>query len=233
MHNVESKFENGEVVYPLEGTITRMTHMLFQGMFFIITPGLICGAFAERMKFSAMMLFSLLWGTIVYCPLCHWVWDAGILAYGPREPFWAARWTLPVEPWSTSVGRIGFGLCAGTGKRKGYGHVAMPPHNLTYTVIGAALLWVGWFGFNAGSALNASGLASTHLPPRILRPPPVASPGRPPNGSARASPPCWVPPREPWPDWFASRRPRALSARWQRWPWGPWPGSFAFGPLPK
>ncbi len=103
MRNVESKFENGEVVYPLEGSITRLTHMLFQGMFFIITPGLICGAFAERMKFSAMILFSLLWGTIVYCPLCHWVWDAGILAYGPTGPFWAAPWTLPVEPWFTSV----------------------------------------------------------------------------------------------------------------------------------
>ena len=66
----------------LEGSIPRLTHMLFQGMFFIITPALICGAFAERMKFSTMVVFLILWGTFVYCPLCHWVWDGGILAYG-------------------------------------------------------------------------------------------------------------------------------------------------------
>ncbi len=74
-------------VEPMEGVIPRITHMLFQGMFFIITPALICGAFAERMKFSAMVLFSILWGTVVYCPLCHWVWDGGILAFG-KEWAW-------------------------------------------------------------------------------------------------------------------------------------------------
>ncbi len=103
MRNVEPRWENGEVVTPLEGTISRLTHMLFQGMFFIITPGLICGAFAERMKFSAMLLFSLLWGTIVYCPLCHWVWDSGILAFGAREPGWAERSTSPAARWYTSA----------------------------------------------------------------------------------------------------------------------------------
>src|SRR5947207_11018765 len=66
---------------PMEGAIPRLTHMLFQGMFFIITPTLICGAFAERMRFSTMVVFMILWGTVVYCPLCHWVWDGGILAY--------------------------------------------------------------------------------------------------------------------------------------------------------
>ena len=71
----------GEPVTPMEGDMTRMTHMLFQGMFFIITPALICGAFAERMKFSAMVIFSFAWGTFIYCPLCHWVWDGGPLSY--------------------------------------------------------------------------------------------------------------------------------------------------------
>ncbi len=162
MHNVESKFENGDVVYPLEGSISRLTHMLFQGMFFIITPGLICGAFAERMKYSAMVLFSLLWGTIVYCPLCHWVWDAGILAFGADGALLGGALDFAggtVVHISSGVSAL---VCALVlGKRKGYGHDAMPPHNLTYTVIGAALLWVGWFGFNAGSALNASGLAAS------------------------------------------------------------------------
>ena len=162
MRNVESKFENGDVVYPLEGTINRLTHMLFQGMFFIITPGLICGAFAERMKFSAMILFSLLWGTIVYCPLCHWVWDAGILAYGAPGAWMGGALDFAggtVVHISSGVSAL---VCAIVlGQRRGYGHEPMPPHNLTYTVIGAALLWVGWFGFNAGSALNASGLAAS------------------------------------------------------------------------
>ncbi len=82
MQNVERSWpEGGELVEPMEGAIPRLTHMLFQGMFFIITPALICGAFAERMKFSAMVVFLVLWGTIVYCPLCHWVWDGGILAF--------------------------------------------------------------------------------------------------------------------------------------------------------
>ncbi len=162
MHNVESTFEDGEVVYPLEGTISRLTHMLFQGMFFIITPALICGAFAERMKFSTMIVFSLLWGTIVYCPLCHWVWDGGILAFGAEGALLGGALDFAggtVVHISSGVSAL---VCALVlGQRKGYGQIPMPPHNLTYTVIGAALLWVGWFGFNAGSALNASGLAAS------------------------------------------------------------------------
>ena len=164
--------------YPLEKTpegtyIPRLTHMLFQGMFFIITPALICGAFAERMKFSTMVAFTTIWGLVVYCPLCHWVWDGGLLAFGSPH---------------AKLGEIGFGaldfaggtvvhissgvtalICALVmGRRLGYGHEPMPPHNLTYTAIGAALLWVGWFGFNAGSALcagaqAASAFAATHF----------------------------------------------------------------------
>ncbi len=83
-----------------------MTHMLFQGMFFIITPALICGAFAERMKFSTMVVFMILWGTLIYCPLAHWVWGGGILTYGSEHAEGirpAGRWILPAGRWSTSA----------------------------------------------------------------------------------------------------------------------------------
>ena len=86
--------------------IPLLTHMLFQGMFFIITPALICGAFAERMKFSSMVVFSIVWGLVVYCPLCHWVWGGGILAYGTPhgKDFCAAEPSIsPVERWCTSA----------------------------------------------------------------------------------------------------------------------------------
>src|SRR4029434_1295854 len=86
MQNVERKFDEAAKApaTPMEGVIPRFTHMLFQGMFFIITPALICGAFAERMKFKTLVVFMILWGTFVYCPLCHWVWDGGPLAFGPN-----------------------------------------------------------------------------------------------------------------------------------------------------
>jgi Amt family ammonium transporter len=138
--------------------------MLFQGMFFIITPALICGAFAERMKFSTMVVFSILWGTFVYCPLCHWVWGGGILQYGSPNAGLCAGGALDfaggtVVHISSGVSAL---ICALLlGKRLGYGSEPMPPHNLTYTAIGATMLWVGWFGFNAGSALNAGGLAAS------------------------------------------------------------------------
>lgn len=150
---------------PMAGVIPRLTHMLFQGMFFIITPALICGAFAERMKFSSMVLFTILWGTIVYCPLCHWVWAGGILAYVPLAG---------VTPWGGgaldfaggTVVHISSGvsalICALLiGKRVGFGQEDMRPHNLTYTALGAGMLWVGWFGFNAGSELASDNLAAS------------------------------------------------------------------------
>ncbi|MGW8258004.1 MAG: ammonium transporter, partial [Thermoguttaceae bacterium] len=149
---------------PMEGSIPRLTHMLFQGMFFVITPALICGAFAERMKFSAMVVFMILWGTIVYCPLCHWVWGGGILMYGSPHAGICAGGALDfaggtVVHISSGVSAL---ICALVlGKRLGYGSEPMPPHNLTYTAIGATMLWVGWFGFNAGSALAANGLAAS------------------------------------------------------------------------
>ena len=143
--------------------------MIFQGMFFIITPALICGAFAERMKFSAMVVFSILWGTLVYCPLCHMVWAKGWLAHG--EP--GALMGGALDFAGGTVVHISSGVSALVaavliGRRMGFGTEDMRPHNLTYTAMGAAMLWVGWFGFNAGSAGGANDAAAnafvvTHL----------------------------------------------------------------------
>ena len=153
---------SGEPVTPMAGAIPRLTHMLFQGMFFIITPALICGAFAERMKFNAMVLFSVLWGTVVYCPLCHWVWGGGILAFGEDHAIMGGALDFAggtVVHISSGVSAL---LCALVlGKRGGMGSSDMRPHNLTYTTLGAGMLWVGWFGFNAGSELASDGLASS------------------------------------------------------------------------
>ncbi len=152
----------GGPVTPMEGVIPRYTHMLFQGMFFIITPALICGAFAERMKFSAMVLFSILWGTVVYCPLCHMVWGGGWLAFDGKESLMGGALDFAggtVVHISSGVSAL---VCAMLiGKRKGFGSADMRPHNLTYTALGAAMLWVGWFGFNAGSELASDGLTSS------------------------------------------------------------------------
>jgi ammonium transporter, Amt family len=135
-------------------TIPHQAFMLFQMMFAIITPALITGAFAERKKFSAFLLFTVLWATIVYDPLAHWVWgDGGWLKKLGALDFAGGT----VVHISSGVSAL---VCAIVlGRRKGYGHQPMQPHNLPMTVMGAALLWFGWFGFNAGSALEANGLA--------------------------------------------------------------------------
>ena len=152
-------FYEGKVVlaapYPTCTTVPASVFMVFQCMFFIITPGLICGAFAERMKFSTMCVFMVLWGTFVYCPVCHWVWDP--------DGFLAKMGALDLA--GGTVVHISSGMSALVcslmlGKRLGFGQEPMPPHNLTYTCIGAALLWVGWFGFNGGSAFGAGDLAA-------------------------------------------------------------------------
>ena len=137
-------------------TVPHQAFMLFQMMFAIITPALITGAFAERKKFSAFLLFTVLWATFIYDPLAHWVWgDGGWLKTLGALDFAGGT----VVHISSGVSAL---VCAIVlGKRRGYGHQPMQPHNLPLTVIGAALLWVGWFGFNAGSALEASGLAAT------------------------------------------------------------------------
>jgi ammonium transporter, Amt family len=137
-------------------TIPHQVFMLFQMMFAIITPALITGAFAERKKFSAFILFTLLWATFVYDPLAHWVWgDGGWLKKLGALDFAGGT----VVHISSGISAL---VCAlMLGRRRGYGHHPMPPHNLPLTVMGASLLWFGWFGFNAGSALEANALAAS------------------------------------------------------------------------
>src|SRR5262245_51571499 len=143
------------------GTIPHQTYMVFQLMFAIITPALITGAFAERMKFSAMLLFCSLWAVVVYFPMAHMVWgDGGFLNafFGGRVP------ALDFAGGTVVHMSSGFSalVCAlYLGKRLGFPKTPMAPHNLVISVIGACLLWVGWFGFNAGSAVAAGGLASS------------------------------------------------------------------------
>lgn len=168
MQNVQRTWDDaaGAPVTPMEGAIPRLTHMLFQGMFFIITPALICGAFAERMKFSTMTVFLILWGTLVYCPLCHWVWGGGILAFVPTGEEGPGLAGGALDFAGGTVVHISSGVSALVcalliGRRLGFGTEDMRPHNLTYTAMGAAMLWVGWFGFNAGSELASDGLTSS------------------------------------------------------------------------
>jgi len=137
----------------LSGTIPETVFSMFQLTFFIITPALIVGGFAERMKFSAMLWFMAIWGTIVYAPVCHWVWGGGWLGQMGVMDF-AGGTVVHIN-----AGIAGLVAAIVIGKRKGYPTTAMRPHNLTLTVIGAAMLWVGWFGFNAGSELAADGVA--------------------------------------------------------------------------
>ena len=144
----------GEEAFPGTG-IPHLLFMVFQMMFAAITVALITGSFAERMKFSALLLFSILWSLCIYSPLAHWVWGGG----------WAAEMGA-VDFAGGAVVHIssGFGalVCALVlGQRKGHGTEPMPPHNLPMTVLGTGLLWFGWFGFNAGSALGANGGAAS------------------------------------------------------------------------
>jgi Amt family ammonium transporter len=142
-------------------TVPHQTYMMFQLMFAIITPALITGAFAERMKFSAMLLFMVLWALLVYFPLAHMVWGKG----GFLNAFLGG--TIPCFDFAGgTVVHISSGVsalvcCLYLGKRIGYPHESMKPHSVVLSTIGACLLWVGWFGFNAGSAVAASGLATS------------------------------------------------------------------------
>ncbi len=136
------------------GTIPHSAFAMFQLMFAIITPALITGAFAERMRFPAFLAFILLWATLVYDPLAHWVWGAGGWLGKLGALDFAGGTVVHV-----SSGIAGLVVAIVLGKRKGYKIIPMIPHNIPFTVIGAALLWFGWFGFNAGSALGANGIA--------------------------------------------------------------------------
>jgi ammonium transporter, Amt family len=136
-------------------TIPHMAFMIYQAMFAVITPALIAGAFAERMKFSAFLVFTFLWSTIVYDPVAHWVWGTG----GWLRNMGALDFAGGIVVHITS-GISALAAALVMGKRRGYLREAMPPHNLPMTVLGAGLLWFGWFGFNAGSALSAGGLST-------------------------------------------------------------------------
>jgi Amt family ammonium transporter len=136
-------------------TIPHQAFMLFQMMFAVITPALITGAFAERKKFSTFIVFILAWATFVYDPLAHWVWGSGGWLHDRGALDFAGGTVVHI---SSGVSALAAALIIG--KRQGYGHQPMQPHNLPMTVMGASLLWFGWFGFNAGSALAANGLAA-------------------------------------------------------------------------
>lgn len=137
-------------------TIPHLAFMIFQAMFAVITPALITGAFAERMKFPAFAVFTLVWATVVYDPMAHWVWAVGgwIRELGVLD--FAGGTVVHIIS-----GVSGLVIALMIGKRKGYGSEVMAPHHLPMTVLGASLLWFGWFGFNAGSALSANGLAAS------------------------------------------------------------------------
>ncbi|MBS01511.1 MAG: ammonia channel protein [Gammaproteobacteria bacterium] len=150
-------FLSGVTVDAMSGTIPETVFMTFQMTFAIITPALIVGAFAERMKFSAMLWFMAIWITIVYAPVCHWVWGGGWLGDHGVHDF-AGGTVVHIN-----AGVEGLVAAIVLGKRNGYPTTHMPPHNLGLTVVGASMLWVGWFGFNAGSQLAADGTAGMAL----------------------------------------------------------------------
>lgn len=141
----------------MSGSIPEVLFAAYQMTFAIITPALIIGAFAERMKFSSMLVFSLFWTVLVYVPVCHWVWGGGFLQKMGALDF-AGGIVVHI-----TAGVAALVAAVVIGPRRGFPRVAMPPHNMTMTVIGAGLLWVGWFGFNAGSALAANGSAGMAL----------------------------------------------------------------------
>ena len=155
-------FLNGVGLEPHDFYATTIPHqafMIFQCMFAVITPALIIGAFAERLKFSSFCVFTLLWATFVYDPLAHWVWaNGGILgtAGGMGALDFAGGTVVHIN-----AGMAALAAVLILGKRKGFPEKISPPHNLPFAVLGAGLLWFGWFGFNAGSALSANGLAAS------------------------------------------------------------------------
>ncbi len=161
-------FLSGVRVDSLQGTIPETVFVAYQAMFALITPGLIVGAFAERMRFSAMLLFSAIWFTLAYTPVCHMIWGG---AGGLMAQFGVIDFAGGIVVHITA-GVAALVAALVIGPRQGYPHTQMPPHNLTMTAAGTGMLWVGWFGFNAGSALAANGTAGmaalvTHLSPCV------------------------------------------------------------------
>jgi Amt family ammonium transporter len=152
--DLSKMFLSGLSVGSISGTIPESVFMMFQMTFFMITPALIVGAFVDRMKFSSMLVFMVLWSLIVYAPVAHWVWASTGFLFGEGVLDFAGGTVVHIN-----AGIAGLVCCIVLGKRIGYGQENMAPHNLTLTLIGTSLLWVGWFGFNAGSALAADGRA--------------------------------------------------------------------------
>ena len=146
-------FLSGIQVATVKGSIPESVFAMYQLTFAIITPALVIGAYAERVRFGPMLLFTLLWLLVVYCPVAHWVWGDGWLQKRGLMDFAGGT----VVHLNAGVAAL---VCALVlGRRRGFPETAMPPHNMTMAVTGAAMLWVGWFGFNAGSALAADGAA--------------------------------------------------------------------------
>jgi len=155
--------ETGTLWAPGVANIPEFLFAVFQMTFAIITPALIAGAFAERMKFSAMLIFMGVWQLVVYAPIAHWVWGGGFLGTGMLTGGKAVLDFAGGTVVHINAGVAGLMSAIVLGKRKGYGTENMAPHNLVLTMIGASLLWVGWFGFNAGSELAADGLAAAAM----------------------------------------------------------------------
>jgi len=162
--NLDFMFLNGVGTAAKEGVdnIPHLAFMIFQCMFAVITPALITGAFAERIKFSGFLLFTTLWLLVVYCPMAHWVWGGGWMAKMGALDF-AGGAVVHMSSGASALAAVLY-----LGRRHGYGKQSFIPHNLPLTILGAGILWFGWFGFNAGSALAANGLAAsafvtTHL----------------------------------------------------------------------
>jgi Amt family ammonium transporter len=149
----DKSFLSGIDIKTVKGSIPETVFAMFQMTFAIITPALVVGAYAERVRFSGMLIFSLLWLLLVYCPVAHWVWGDGWLQKMGVMDF--AGGTVV----HLNAGMAALVCAVVLGRRKGFPETPMPPHNLTMTVTGACMLWVGWFGFNAGSALAADGAA--------------------------------------------------------------------------
>ena len=171
-------------------TIPHQAFMIYQCMFAVITPALITGAIAERMNFKAYLIFIVLWATLVYDPIAHWVWGAGgYLGLAGMGALDFAGGTVV----HISSGISALVAAIVMGKRRGFPEQAMPPHNLPFTVLGAGILWFGWFGFNAGSALASNGLAASAF---------VAT-----NTAAAAATLAWI-----LMDWFVKGKPTALGA---------------------
>jgi Amt family ammonium transporter len=169
-------------------TIPHQAFMIYQCMFAVITPALITGAIAERMKFKAYVVFIVLWATLVYNPIAHWVWALGGYLRGMGALDFAGGTVVHI---SSGVSALVAALVIG--KRRGFPEDAMPPHNLPFTLLGAGILWFGWFGFNAGSALAAGGLATSAF---------VAT-----NTAAAAATLAWLAM-----DWMIKGKPTALGA---------------------